>query len=85
MAVDFGGVGLTSLSWMVTLYTILFAALLAPAGRMADVLGRRRLFAVEVAVLTLGLLPAALAPTFGLLLVVRAAPGCGCGAGFLIA
>src|ERR1700710_2922538 len=33
LARDFG-VGVASLSWVVTFYTILFAALLAPAGRL---------------------------------------------------
>jgi EmrB/QacA subfamily drug resistance transporter len=80
LAADFGGVGLTSLSWVVTLYTILFAALPAPAGRMADVLGRRRLFAVGVAVFTLGSLLAGLAPAFGLLLVARAVQAVGAAA-----
>ena len=51
LASDFG-VGVTSLSWVVTLYTILFAALLAPAGRLADVVGRRRLFVAGVATFT---------------------------------
>jgi EmrB/QacA subfamily drug resistance transporter len=80
LAHDFGGIELTSLSWVVTLYTILFAALLAPAGRMADVLGRRRLFAVGVTVFTVASLLAALAPTFGLLLMARAVQGVGAAA-----
>ncbi|MEU7859775.1 DHA2 family efflux MFS transporter permease subunit [Nonomuraea sp. NPDC049141] len=80
LAVDFGGVELTSLSWVVTLYTIIFAALLAPAGRMADALGRRRLYAVGVAVFTVASLLAALAPTFGLLLVARGAQAVGAAA-----
>lgn len=80
LAGDFGGVDLTSLSWVVTLYTILFAALLAPAGRLADVLGRRRLFAVGVAVFTVASLLVALAPTFGLLLVARGAQAVGAAA-----
>ncbi|MCW2918256.1 MAG: major facilitator superfamily 1 [Actinomycetia bacterium] len=80
LARDFGGVDLTSLSWVVTLYTILLAALLAPAGRMADVLGRRRLFAVGVTVFTVASLMAAIAPTFGLLLVARAIQAVGAAA-----
>lgn len=32
LASDFGGVSIRSLSWVVTLYAIVFAALLAPAG-----------------------------------------------------
>ncbi len=32
------------LSWAINAYTIIYAALLVPAGRMADTLGRRRVF-----------------------------------------
>ena len=31
----------TTLSWVITAYATTFAALLAPAGRLADVIGRR--------------------------------------------
>ena len=76
LAGDFS-VGVTSLSWVVTLYTILFAALLAPAGRLADVVGRRRLFVAGVTTFTAASLVAAIAPTFGLLLAARAVQGVG--------
>jgi EmrB/QacA subfamily drug resistance transporter len=76
LAGDFD-VGVTSLSWVVTLYTILFAALLAPAGRLADVIGRRRLFVAGVTTFTVSSLLAAIAPTFGLLLAARAVQGVG--------
>jgi len=39
---------ISSLSWVITAYATLFAALLAPAGRLADVIGRRALFRVGV-------------------------------------
>jgi EmrB/QacA subfamily drug resistance transporter len=76
LASDFG-VGVTSLSWVVTLYTILFAALLAPAGRLADVVGRRRLFVVGVSTFTLASLLAAVAPSLGILLFARGVQGIG--------
>ncbi len=76
LAGDFA-VGVSSLSWVVTLYTILFAALLAPAGRLADLVGRRRLFAAGVTAFTLASLGAAVAPSFGLLLVARGVQGVG--------
>ena len=38
----------SSLSWVITAYATVFAALLAPAGRLADVIGRRALFRVGV-------------------------------------
>src|SRR5262245_22027718 len=76
LAGDFA-VSVSSLSWTVTLYTILFAALLAPAGRFADIVGRRRLLAAGVATFTAASALSALAPTFGVLLAARALQGVG--------
>src|SRR5919206_3338561 len=74
MARDFGE-GVRPMSWVVTLYTIPFAALLAPAGRLADVVGRRRLFTAGVSTFTAASLLAAVAPGLGLLLVARGLQG----------
>lgn len=41
---DFPDVGLSGLSWVLNGYAIVFAALLVPAGRFADRLGRKRMF-----------------------------------------
>lgn len=41
---DFSSASLASLSWVLNAYNIVFAALLVPAGRLADLLGRRRMF-----------------------------------------
>src|SRR6187200_1290818 len=41
---SFADTSLAGLSWILTAYNIVFAALLVPAGRLADRLGRRRLF-----------------------------------------
>jgi EmrB/QacA subfamily drug resistance transporter len=49
---DFAPVSRASLSWVLTGYTIGFAALLAPAGRLADRFGRRRLFLSGMVVFT---------------------------------
>ena len=76
LAQDFAA-GVSSLSWVVTLYTILFASLLAPAGRFADLIGRRRLFAAGVIAFTAASLGAALSPSLGLLLVARGVQGVG--------
>src|SRR3954451_470617 len=35
---------LASLSWVLNAYNVVFAALLVPAGRVADIVGRRRMF-----------------------------------------
>src|ERR1044072_8838035 len=47
---EFPSASLASLSWVLNAYNIVFAALLVPAGRLADLLGRRRLFFVGLAV-----------------------------------
>ena len=41
---DFGGADLSALSWVLNGYAIVFAALLVPAGRLADLVGRKRVF-----------------------------------------
>src|SRR3954462_8924415 len=64
LAGDFDA-GVSSLSWVVTLYTILSPPLLAPAGRFADLVGRRRLFAAGVTAFTLASAAAALGPRPG--------------------
>lgn len=70
-------VGVGSLTWVVTLYTIFFAALLAPAGGFADVISRRRLFITGVVAFTAASFVAAIAPTYGTLLVARSIQGVG--------
>ena len=49
----FSGVSPADLSWVLNAYTVLYAALLVPAGRLADLLGRKRLFLQGVALFTL--------------------------------
>ena len=65
----------TSLSWVITAYATLFAALLAPAGRLADVVGRRRLYRVGVSGFAVMSLVCALAPSIPVLLVARGVQG----------
>src|SRR3954470_17187430 len=45
----FPSVSVAGLSWVLNAYYIVFAALLVPAGRLADLLGRRRLFFIGLA------------------------------------
>ena len=44
ISADFAGADLSDLSWVLNAYAIVFAALLVPAGRLADLVGRRRVF-----------------------------------------
>src|SRR4051812_3433221 len=67
---DFGG-SLASLSWILNAYAIVFAALLVPAGRTADRLGRKRSFIAGLALFTLASALCAAAPTVELLVAAR--------------
>jgi EmrB/QacA subfamily drug resistance transporter len=49
----FGGAQLSNLSWVLNAYAIVFAALLVPAGRAADRIGRRRAFLAGVVIFAL--------------------------------
>jgi EmrB/QacA subfamily drug resistance transporter len=66
-----------SLQWVITAYSILFGGMLLLGGRLADLLGRRRLFMAGVAVFTLGSLLSGLAWSEGALIVTRALQGLG--------
>ncbi|MEV4602378.1 DHA2 family efflux MFS transporter permease subunit [Amycolatopsis sp. NPDC049253] len=70
--VAFTGADLATTSWVLNGYTVLFAAFLAPAGRLADRYGRRRLFLLGVAVFTLASAACAAATSIELLVAFRA-------------
>jgi EmrB/QacA subfamily drug resistance transporter len=65
------------LQWVITAYSILFGGMLLLGGRLADLLGRRRLFMTGVAVFTLGSLLSGLAWSEGALILSRAVQGLG--------
>lgn len=77
---DFPNASVGQVSWVISLYAVLFAALLAPAGRLADVIGVRTLFAAGVGVFTLASLACSAAPSLGLLVAGRAIQGAGAAA-----
>ncbi|HZQ63866.1 MAG TPA: DHA2 family efflux MFS transporter permease subunit [Gaiellaceae bacterium] len=66
-----------SLQWVITAYSILFGGTLLLGGRLADLLGRRRLFVVGVVVFTLSSLLSGLAWSEGSLIVARGLQGLG--------
>jgi EmrB/QacA subfamily drug resistance transporter len=66
-----------SLQWVITAYAIMFGGVLLLGGRMADLLGRRRLFIAGVAVFTLSSLLAGFAWSEGSLIAFRATQGLG--------
>jgi NTE family protein len=68
---------LSSLSWVFNVYNIALAALLVPAGRIADIAGRRRTFVAGVAIFTIASAACAVAPSVGTLIAARAIQGAG--------
>src|SRR2546425_5812744 len=64
---DFSGSSEASLSWILNAYNVVFAALLVPAGRLADLVGRRRLFFAGVWLFLAASAACAAAPSVALL------------------
>src|SRR5438552_9654771 len=71
IAVSFPGTSISSLSWVLNAYNIVFAAFLVAAGRIADLVGRRRVFVFGLELFTLASLLCAVAPTAGSLVAFR--------------
>ncbi|HEV2592283.1 MAG TPA: DHA2 family efflux MFS transporter permease subunit [Gaiellaceae bacterium] len=69
--------GVSGLEWTVNAYTLTFAVLLLTGAALGDRFGRRRLFAIGVAIFTAASAAAALAPSIAALDVARAVQGVG--------
>ncbi len=69
---DFADASRADLSWVLNAYNIVFAALLVPAGRIADLFGRRRMFLVGVTAFVGTSVLAGLAPSEEWLVGARA-------------
>jgi MFS family permease len=67
----------TDMTWALNAYTLAFGGLLLLGGRAGDILGRRRMFIVGLALFSVGSLAGGLANTFGLLLAGRVIQGVG--------
>src|SRR5215469_7832716 len=67
----------TALQWIVDAYNLVYASLLLTAGTLADLYGRRRIFALGIALFTLGSLVCGLAPNAAALIAGRAVAGLG--------
>jgi EmrB/QacA subfamily drug resistance transporter len=70
-------VGLSQLEWTINAYTLTFAVLLLLGGKLADFLGRRRVFLAGLAVFAASSLVCGLATTGGMLIAARAVQGIG--------
>ncbi len=71
------GASFTDLQWVVDAYALTLAALVLTAGSLADRLGRRRLFAVGLAIFSVASLLCAVAPDPTFLNLARALQGVG--------
>lgn len=71
------GIAVEDLQWVITAYTLAFGGLLLLGGRVADLLGRRRVFLAGLLVFTGASLSAALAGSTAALLAARVAQGVG--------
>jgi EmrB/QacA subfamily drug resistance transporter len=66
-----------TLQWVITAYAITFGGFLLLGGRAADLLGRRRMFMIGIALFSAASLVCGLANTMGVLIAARAVQGVG--------
>ena len=71
IARSFPAAGLDGLSWVLNAYNVVFAAFLVAAGRIADLLGRKRVFELGLVTFTGASALCALAPSVELLIAAR--------------
>ncbi|MBV9776822.1 MAG: MFS transporter [Acetobacteraceae bacterium] len=71
------GGGVPELQWVVSSYTIVFAALILTAGALGDRLGAKKVFMAGFAIFTAASLGCAAAPTAVTLIIARAVQGIG--------
>jgi EmrB/QacA subfamily drug resistance transporter len=74
---DFSGTSDATLSWVLSGYAIVTAALLVPAGRVADLLGRKRLFIAGLGIFVVASALCAAAPGAGWLIAARVVQAAG--------
>jgi MFS transporter, DHA2 family, methylenomycin A resistance protein len=69
--------GVAPLQWVLDAYNLVYAVLLLSGGLVADLYGRRRAFSIGAAVMAVGSLVCAFAPSITVLIAGRAATGVG--------
>jgi len=71
------GIGISELEWVVNGYALTFAVLMLTGGKLADLLGRRLVFIVGLAIFSGASLACGLAPSAGFLIGARVVQGAG--------
>ncbi|HEY5318844.1 MAG TPA: DHA2 family efflux MFS transporter permease subunit [Solirubrobacteraceae bacterium] len=71
------GGGVSSLQWVISAYTVAFAALILTAGALADRIGAKRVFTAGFALFTVASAVCGLAPSMAALIAARAVQGVG--------
>lgn len=71
------GASFQQVQWVVLAYLLAITTLVVSAGRLGDLIGRRRLLLIGIAVFTVASVLCGLAPTLGSLIAARAAQGVG--------
>ncbi|MGZ5514002.1 MAG: MFS transporter [Candidatus Aminicenantales bacterium] len=71
------GLRAVTLGWVLTIYTLAAAMFLVPFGRLADLVGRKKIFTIGLSVDITGALIGALAPSAPVLILGRAVQGIG--------
>jgi EmrB/QacA subfamily drug resistance transporter len=71
------GAGVSQLEWVVNAYALTFAVLMLTGGKLADLLGRRRIFLTGLVLFTLASLACGLAGSIGELIAFRSLQGVG--------
>jgi DHA2 family methylenomycin A resistance protein-like MFS transporter len=71
------GGGVAELQWVVSAYTIAFAAFILTAGALGDRIGAKRVFMAGFAIFTAASVACALSPSAAILIAARAAQGLG--------
>lgn len=77
ISTSFAGSGRAELSWVLDGYFVVIAALLVPAGGLADRFGHKRIFLLGIAGFTFASLLCAVAPSLELLIAFRVLQGIG--------
>lgn len=75
---DFPTSSAADLSWVLTFFNVAFAGLLIIAGRLADRIGRRRIYSIGMVLFIASAIGVALAPTVPVIVAMRGVQGLAC-------